>query len=425
MANEEQLNILRQGVDVWNAWRKEHPDSEIDLFGAELRKAHLKEAYLSKADLRRAHLSGANLNGANLEEADLYAANLSRADLSGANLSEADLNASNLSGANLNAAILYAAILYEVDLNGANLNGAFLYEANLSGANLSEANGANLNAADLSEADLSEANLNAADLSAADLSGTDLSGTTLIQTCLNNAILTGACLYGTALDDWKIVGVKCDFVYWDKKPDSGKNQQEQKEQWKQEHRIPKDRDFHPDEFEELYKQLPTPSDHFEQGASLADLIRQNESITLEFKSTLQWDVVQNKKNTELRNSCLKTVAAFLNSEGGALIIGVEDDGTVFGLQRDLSLVKGNNLDGFEQTLMNLIGEYLGTEIARFIRVHFEQLDGKDVCAINVNKAAKPVFMKGTRGKEFYMRLGNTTHALDVEKAYEYIQTNWK
>ena len=159
--------------------------------------------------------------------------------------------------------------------------------------------------------------------------------------------------------------------------------------------------------------------------SIADLITLGESATLEFKSTLQWDVIQNQANKELRFSVLKTIAAFLNSEGGTLIIGVEDNGATFGLERDLALVKGKSLDGFEQTLMNLLSQHIGPEFARLIKVRFEALDGKQVCGVDVDKAADPAFMEGPRGKEFYARVGNTTRALDAEETHRYIQTNWE
>jgi len=159
--------------------------------------------------------------------------------------------------------------------------------------------------------------------------------------------------------------------------------------------------------------------------SIADLIKLGESATLEFKSTLQWDVVQSQINKSLRFSVLKTIAAFLNSEGGTLIIGVEDNGAVFGLERDIKTVRGHSLDGFEQLLSSLIGDRIGVEYARFIKVRFEQLDGKSVCAVDVDKAPEPVFMDGLRGTEFFVRHSNTTRTFDPEESHRYIQTNWE
>ena len=121
----EHLELLQQGVDVWNAWRQKKPSTfRPDLFGASLSAAHLSFANLSGADLSAAHLSFAKLSGADL----------SGADLSGANLFGADLIWADLSGANLSRASLSGAVLSGANLSGANLSGA-----NLSGANLSEA----------------------------------------------------------------------------------------------------------------------------------------------------------------------------------------------------------------------------------------------------------------------------------------------
>jgi hypothetical protein len=52
MADEEQLGIIRQGPEIWNAWRQKHPDSRADLRRADLRKAKLSGAELNRADLR-------------------------------------------------------------------------------------------------------------------------------------------------------------------------------------------------------------------------------------------------------------------------------------------------------------------------------------------------------------------------------------
>lgn len=159
--------------------------------------------------------------------------------------------------------------------------------------------------------------------------------------------------------------------------------------------------------------------------SIADLIKLGESATLEFKSTLQWDVTQNQVNKALRFSVLKTIAAFLNSEGGTLIIGVEDNGAVCGLGRDLRTVHRQSLDGFEQLLNNLISDRIGVEFARFIKIRFEQLEGESVCAVDVEKAPEPAFMDGLRGKEFFVRHGNTTRALNPEEMHRYVQMNWE
>ncbi|MGB0384900.1 MAG: RNA-binding domain-containing protein [Ardenticatenaceae bacterium] len=157
--------------------------------------------------------------------------------------------------------------------------------------------------------------------------------------------------------------------------------------------------------------------------SIADLIQLGESETLEFKSSLRWDVRQNKVNKKLHFAVLKTIAAFLNSEGGTLLIGVQDDGSIFGLEQDIAGVKGKSLDGFERTLMDLIKDHIGARFAGLIKVRFDKLDGKDVCAVEVKKADDPVFMNDQH-KKFYIRLGCTTQAPNPEEMYHYIQRHW-
>ncbi|TES90080.1 MAG: pentapeptide repeat-containing protein [Desulfobacteraceae bacterium] len=148
------------------------------------------------------------------------------------------------------------------DLSGAVLSFAHLANADLSGANLSGANlmhteliCARLANADLSGAFLWHANLVEADLSGADLSGADLRNANLVMTTLTEGNITGAYLYGTARDDWTIGDIKCDYIFWD---------------LDQKNRVPKERDFESEEFEKLYKHLPTIEYVFEKGLTPID-----------------------------------------------------------------------------------------------------------------------------------------------------------
>ena len=159
MADEEHLRILRQGVQTWNQWRKEHLNVGVDLSRARLNGAHLGEADLRVAQLSGADLSAAFLYGAILTGANLSEANLSDANVGNANLHEADLRRANLSGASVGNADLR-----KMDVSGANLRGALLTGSDLRGANLS---GADLSGADLQAADLQAANLTDVDLTQA------------------------------------------------------------------------------------------------------------------------------------------------------------------------------------------------------------------------------------------------------------------
>jgi TIR domain/Pentapeptide repeats (8 copies) len=149
MANLEHLEILKQGVQAWNAWRDQHSGTvEVD---ATLSEADVREFYLREVRLREADLSGATLRRASLIGANLHHAHLIRADLSGATLRAADLSWANLSHTDLSPADRIPA-----DLTWANLSEADLIGANLRGAHLI---GANLSHTDLSGADISQVSL--------------------------------------------------------------------------------------------------------------------------------------------------------------------------------------------------------------------------------------------------------------------------
>src|SRR6516165_2462237 len=185
MADPAHLEVLRRGVDAWNAWRTESPSVIPDLNGADLHRADL-----SRADLREAWLRGAHLEGA-----DLYRAELCEAHLDGAYLSRANLHQADLSGAHLSGAHLSRAYLSRANLHQANLSEAHLSRAHLDGAYLSRAN--------LCEANLSRADLNGADLSRAHLRGVNLCEAILVRANLTDADLadadlTGCLIYGVS-----------------------------------------------------------------------------------------------------------------------------------------------------------------------------------------------------------------------------------
>ena len=97
MANPEQLYILKQGVEAWNAWRQGNPGVKIDLTGAMLNRstligADLRMANLAGVALWKANLTGANLTGANLQNAILYNATFTNAILRQTDFSEASLD---------------------------------------------------------------------------------------------------------------------------------------------------------------------------------------------------------------------------------------------------------------------------------------------------------------------------------------------
>ena len=235
MAAQTQLELLKRGMEAWNAWRAQHSGLYPDLYRADLKGNNLSNANLSDAQLRASDLSHANLSDANLNHADLRGANLSDANLSHADCSDADLSdvdlrgtnlwrtkltGADLSGSNLPKADLSGADLSEADLSEAKLSGSNLTRADLSGADLSGSNlsRANLSGANLSGANLSGANLNEANLSGANLSGADLPRTNLWRANLTGADLSNASVGGTIFGEIDLSAVKGLDTLWHRGP---------------------------------------------------------------------------------------------------------------------------------------------------------------------------------------------------------------
>ena len=165
---------------------------------------------------------------------------------------------------------------------------------------------------------------------------------------------------------------------------------------------------------EYRKLLPSVGDQ-----AIIDLITQGESNQLEFKSTARWDLRENKKSKVMEAVILKTVAAFLNSDGGTLLIGVADDGTVLGLQPGYPTLKQGkqNRDGYELWLMgDLLLNALGNDLAPCLAIGFGRVDGQDLCRVTVQPAPRPVHFEaknkqGQLEECFYIRAGNQTKPL--------------
>ncbi len=198
MANQNHLQLIKQGVEVWNKWRTNHPEEKPDLRAADLSHLKLRGINLSDGLLSKADLTETDLNGAALKDTQLLNTNLTKANLRGANLHGARLSGANLNGANLNESNLRRAHLSGADFSGSILIGAHLNEAHLSMAFLS---GTDLTRASFIGADLSEADLHKAPLSEADLSKADLSRTNLKRSHLKGAQLNMANLIGAQLDE--------------------------------------------------------------------------------------------------------------------------------------------------------------------------------------------------------------------------------
>ncbi|WP_448327785.1 type ISP restriction/modification enzyme [Sulfitobacter sp. M13] len=155
--------------------------------------------------------------------------------------------------------------------------------------------------------------------------------------------------------------------------------------------------------------------------SVEDIIVADESRDLEFKSTFQWDMREGKQNKLLQKQVLKTLAAFMNADGGTLVIGVTDDKEIIGLEHDLKLVK-DSLDAFENRLLSVFSSAIGAPYTLHCKMRFADVrDEKIVCVIDVLAAKEPVFVDFQSQHEFFIRRGNATVSLNASEQHTYIR----
>lgn len=161
---------------------------------------------------------------------------------------------------------------------------------------------------------------------------------------------------------------------------------------------------------------------------ISEVISTGESKVVEFKSTGRKNLRTGDKDRAIEWAVVKSLAGFMNSHGGTLLIGVADNGTVVGIEEDFPYVGKRNLDGWELWLTDLVTSTLGKLAATDIRISFGQFAGQTVARIDVGPAAVPVFAtppgKGERGNIFLVRINSSTQELAGSDAHTYQRSRW-
>jgi hypothetical protein len=163
--------------------------------------------------------------------------------------------------------------------------------------------------------------------------------------------------------------------------------------------------------------------------TLSELVALGESQTLEFKSTARWNIHAGQTDRKMEHVITKSVCAFLNSEGGILLIGVDDAGNALGLDLDMATLGSKaNKDGFELFLRQHLDKSLSITTAGVIKIRFEPIDDTEVCAVSVAASGKPVFARAHEGgqghTEFWVRLGNASKQLHGDDMIQYRDEHW-
>lgn len=164
---------------------------------------------------------------------------------------------------------------------------------------------------------------------------------------------------------------------------------------------------------------------------LEEVIGSGEHGFLEFKSTMRWNLKEARQDKKMEEIILKSIAAFNNSEGGKLLIGVADSGEILGLQDDYNTLKEANKDHFELHLRNIVNNAYGKDFAiTYMKVNFPVIDEVEICEIDIKAGAKPLFLEvsdkiGQKHKKFFVRSGNSSQDLDIAETTEYVRRRFE
>lgn len=177
-------------------------------------------------------------------------------------------------------------------------------------------------------------------------------------------------------------------------------------------------------FNELQKRIEWKHKEGKAEEKIKELIIAWENEILEMKSTLRFDIKEWIVNKKLEYVIAKTISAFLNTDGGTLIIGVDDDGNTLWLEKDFQTLSKQDTDWFELHLRQVIKKYLGDYFEKYIKVSFPKVDEKEICLIQISKSGKPVFITSEGIEWFFVRNGNSSIPKNRQEQSEYEKIHW-
>ncbi len=179
----------------------------------------------------------------------------------------------------------------------------------------------------------------------------------------------------------------------------------------------------PDEFARRVAEAVTPV-FIQSPLDVAKLLEYEEHERLEFKSSLRVDRKSGRVNRSLERAVLKTVAAFLNTSGGYLVLGVDDARRPVGLRADYETLQRKDADGFENHFTQLFNAMVGVDFRHLVKLWFHCIDGADICVVQVSAGHKPAYLLSDNTEEFFIRTGNVTTALKLSEIDAYRRNRW-
>lgn len=168
-----------------------------------------------------------------------------------------------------------------------------------------------------------------------------------------------------------------------------------------------------------YRKLTSEDDTVDESheVNLKELIDEGESDVTEFKSTLRVNLHTRKPDKRIEKSVLKTLAGFLNTEGGTLIVGVSDDGMPLGLDVDNFIDE----DKMSLHLVNIVNARMGPNAWTTMHANFDDYEDGRVLVVHCQKSRTPVYLSDGNEEQFYVRTGPSTVQLSMSQTQEYIE----
>jgi predicted HTH transcriptional regulator len=149
---------------------------------------------------------------------------------------------------------------------------------------------------------------------------------------------------------------------------------------------------------------------------------------MEFKSSIVFPADEYGPNIgkQLGVIC-RSIAGFMNAEGGTLYIGVSDSGYICGIENDYGHLNDNEHDtyvykadddGYQQVLSNAICRILGNNAGTLVDINFRKEDGKKYCVVKIRKSSCPVWFSE---EKLFVRINSTTRQIKGNDATNFIQ----
>jgi hypothetical protein len=159
----------------------------------------------------------------------------------------------------------------------------------------------------------------------------------------------------------------------------------------------------------------------DQNLRIKKILDKGEGEKVEFKSTFRRNLHTGELDKNMEHGILKTIVAYLNSGGGVLLVGVNDEGEIIGLEKEGFA----SYDKLNLHLTNLIKNGVGVEFLPFIKFDLIDIEEKKILKVNCSKSNKEVFLKNGKNEEFYVRNGPSSVRLTGRELVEYVERRFK